>query len=97
MRKVMGPFVIVSVQTYTVTINKHSIHKTVSIDGATLAHGYELSTSASQRFPIGKEPPTENGISRQSTPVAHTDYAIDRIVLYKDSGNDLCYRVRRYE
>lgn len=52
MFKELESFAILSVQQNTLTINKHGIHNTVSIDRATLVPGKKSPTNASERLPL---------------------------------------------
>lgn len=92
----MKSFAIFSVQPKILTIEAHGIHKTTSIDQATLVPESEPPSNTFQRFLVEKERSSEDKANEQNIQTQVTEYAVDQIVSHKGSRYDLHYRVYRY-
>lgn len=89
----MGLFAVVKVQLNALTIDEHGINNTESIDHTALAPDNEPLTDGFQCLAVHGNPPTDLDVNGQNTYSAPDEAAVDQIVSYQGSGDDLRYRV----
>lgn len=93
----MGSFLVVGFELNTFAIDENGIYSIVSIDCATLESGDGSTASASQELPVEKDPLMEHGTSTHCTETEPIEYTVYQIVIYEESGTNLCYRASWYK
>lgn len=80
----------------TLAIHDHKIHTTISIDRTALEPDIDLPSNAFYWRPAEETFQRKNlDVNMQNTETASNEYAVDRIVSYECSGDDLCYLISR--
>lgn len=92
----LGPFPVVSVASYTLTVNKQGIHNAVTIDRASSAPNKPQERSTAQLKAPERSLATNLLDTECGQPQSPIEYPVDRTVGDDATGANIRYKVLRY-